>query len=75
MNMDTDDWGLRLHELAVEFNLTINVEVNFIFNILQKFKHKIYYMNMNSDLFNTELKKISETIQNLELKEEGESKS
>jgi len=31
MNMDTGDLGLRLHELAVEFNSTIHVEVNFTF--------------------------------------------
>jgi len=29
MNMDTGDLGLRLHELAVQFNLVFSVEVNF----------------------------------------------
>jgi hypothetical protein len=28
MNMDTGDLGLRLHELAVQFTLTFNVEVS-----------------------------------------------
>jgi hypothetical protein len=30
MNMNTGDLGLRLHELAVQFNLIFPVEVSFI---------------------------------------------
>jgi hypothetical protein len=33
MNIDTDDLGLKLHQLAVQFNLRINVEVNITFHL------------------------------------------
>lgn len=33
MNMNTGDLGLRLHELAVQFNLVFPVQVNLLFFI------------------------------------------